>query len=60
MQDSDSDDLSSFSEGMMNEGIIESFTRCRKVEYKESKLNRSLKNVRIVYKQRNTPDYWDY
>ena len=45
---------------MMDEGIIENFTRCRKIKYKESDLNRNLKNVRVVEKQRVNPDYWDY
>ena len=43
----DSDEASSFPEGMMDEGIIENFTRSRKIEYKDSALRRNLKNVSI-------------
>ena len=45
---------------MMDEGIIENFTRSRKLKYKVSDLNRDLKNVQVVEKQRVNPDYWDY
>ena len=41
-------------------GIIENFTRSRKLKYKESDLNRDLKNVQIIEKQRVNPEYWDY
>ena len=43
----DSDEASSFPEGMMDEGIIENFARSRKIEYKDSALRRNLKNVSI-------------
>ena len=37
----DSDEQSSFPEELMEEGIIENFTRCRKIKYKKSELNRN-------------------
>jgi hypothetical protein len=56
----DSDEGSSFTEGLMDEGIFESFTRSRKIDVKESRLNRNLKNLSFKEKQRTSPNYWDY